>query len=172
MVSGLLITLSLILPPRPARPAEGLGVPEYKAKAALLYHFALLTEWPAPAKDPFRICTVGRDPFGPHLTPLTEKSLHGRPIEVHRHEYWSQAAACDVVFVARRFAAGASKPWQRPSPGVLTLSDAPGFAREGGIIELTLQGDRIRFDVNLRAAARNGLRFSSRMLGLAREVIR
>ena len=50
---------------------------------------------------------------------------------------------------------------------VLTVSDIDRFARRGGVIGLVLEGDRIRFEVNLKAAERAQLRLSSDLLKLA-----
>jgi len=53
---------------------------------------------------------------------------------------------------------------------ILTVSDAPGFLDEGGMIELRIIDRRIRFAVNVQAASRAGLRLSSQLLDLAIEV--
>lgn len=49
----------------------------------------------------------------------------------------------------------------------LSVSDATGFARTGGIIEFYVDSGRMRFAINVDAAQRSGLRLSSRLLGLA-----
>ena len=59
--------------------------------------------------------------------------------------------------------------WRDPLP-VLTVSDGKGFSLAGGIIELYVEGGRMRFAINLDAADRSGLRLSSRLLGLAKIV--
>ena len=53
---------------------------------------------------------------------------------------------------------------------VLTVSDGKGFAQAGGIIELYVEGGRMRFAINVDATARSGLRLSSRLLGLAKVI--
>ena len=53
---------------------------------------------------------------------------------------------------------------------VLTVADAPAFARQGGIAELYAEGNRMRFAVNLPAAQRARLQLSAKLLGLARLV--
>ena len=51
---------------------------------------------------------------------------------------------------------------------VLTIAETPGFARSGGIINLTTNpDDRIRFEINAGIAKRVGLRLSSKRLDLA-----
>ena len=54
---------------------------------------------------------------------------------------------------------------------VFTVSDVRGFASQmGGIAELYLQDDRMRFAINLENAHRTGLRLDAPMLSLAKIV--
>ncbi len=53
---------------------------------------------------------------------------------------------------------------------VLTISDVPDFAAQGGMIGLKLRADRVRFDINQGASRRAGLVLSSQLLKLADEV--
>jgi hypothetical protein len=54
-----------------------------------------------------------------------------------------------------------------PSRGTLTVGDTEGFAAEGGIVNLRVEGDKIHIQVNVGAAERQRIRISSRLLGLA-----
>ena len=49
----------------------------------------------------------------------------------------------------------------------LTVGEAAGFGARGGIINLTRQQNKLRFEVNLDAAARTHLKISSKLLSLA-----
>jgi len=51
---------------------------------------------------------------------------------------------------------------------VLTIGETPGFARNGGIINLILEDNKVRFEVNVQAAKDAELNISSRLLALAR----
>jgi hypothetical protein len=53
---------------------------------------------------------------------------------------------------------------------VLTVSDAAGFARTGGMVELFIEEGRMRFAVNVDALERAHVRLSSRVLALAKIV--
>ena len=53
---------------------------------------------------------------------------------------------------------------------MLTVSDAAGFAKAGGMIELFIEEDRMRFAVNVDALERAHVRLSSRVLALAKIV--
>jgi len=53
---------------------------------------------------------------------------------------------------------------------VLTVGDGEGFIDEGGMIGLVRSGDRLQFDINQPALQRAGLRASSQLLKLARNL--
>jgi hypothetical protein len=55
---------------------------------------------------------------------------------------------------------------------VLTVSDLPQFSRRGGMIQFILDGNRVRFEVNLTPAERAGLTLSSELLKLAAKISR
>ena len=147
---------------------------EYAVKAAFLYNFARFVEWPDDARvsPSFRICIVGDDPFGTALDDAVRgKKVHHRPVEV-THPDSDDLAGCHIVFVPSsekatvpRLLTGAA------APGVLTVGETDGFTHAGGIIGMRLQDSKVRFDVNLQAAQRAGLRVSSELLKLATEVI-
>jgi len=50
---------------------------------------------------------------------------------------------------------------------VLTVSDAERFCVLGGTIQFRTEADRVRFDVNVRAAEAAGLTVNSKLLKLA-----
>jgi hypothetical protein len=50
------------------------------------------------------------------------------------------------------------------------VSDTPDFITQGGCIQFTFAGNRIRFEVNLEAAQDAGLGLSSELLKVASSV--
>ena len=52
----------------------------------------------------------------------------------------------------------------------LTVGEVKGFAEQGGIINLTREENRLRFEVNIDAAAKSRLKISSKLLALAKIV--
>ena len=53
---------------------------------------------------------------------------------------------------------------------VLTIGETKGFAERGGIINFTIDQNKLHFEINLDAAQQTPLRISSRVLALARIV--
>jgi hypothetical protein len=168
----LAIVLALTLGSSTGRPESE---SEYRLKAAFLYNFARFVEWPAGALDAsptFRICIVGEDPFGGDLPVVVQgKRLQDRPIEIFRTD-GAELAGCHMVFIGSGETGHAARLLTGVvGRGVLTVGETQEFIRAGGMIGMRLEEDRVRFDVNVDAAQRAGLRMSSQLLKLATRVI-
>ena len=146
---------------------------EVAVKAALLFNFAKFAEWPALASGaPIIACIVGDDGIATALVgTVRAQQISGHPVEVRRSQDSGAWRVCQLLFIAdaetRSSDSGVGGIRTLP---VLTVSDGKGFSERGGIIELYLEGRRVRFAINVDAAERSGLRLSSRLLGLARVI--
>jgi hypothetical protein len=164
-----LVCAALVVAPAAA------AAPEYQLKAAFLYNFARFVEWPqgtVAATDPFRICIVGDDPFGDLLDQAVRgKTVHDRPVEVvHPDDLF--AIRCHIAFFARSGAPALPRLLTAlGGRGILTVGETEDFTRAGGVIAMRVEESKVRFDVNVDAAQRAGLRVSSQLLKLASRVI-
>ncbi|MFP4033298.1 MAG: YfiR family protein [Desulfococcaceae bacterium] len=161
-------TFSPLFPEAAAQETDALEGAEYRVKAAFVYHFARFTHWPDGAferpESPLILCVAGEPPGIEALFSLRDKLVRGRPILVRRFAP-DEAAACHVLFVgmaspervARAMGAVRRK-------GVLTIGESDAFVQQCGIIHFFLEGDHLRFGVNLSAAGRAEIRFSSQLL--------
>ena len=55
--------------------------------------------------------------------------------------------------------------------GVLTVGEMDQFGQSGGAIRFLLEENKVRFEINVGAAARARLKMSSKLLALAHSVI-
>lgn len=151
---------------------------EYEVKAAFMFRFAQFVEWPAGtfkgAGEPFTYCTIGDDPFHGAL----ERTLNGKIIgqRALRVEHLSEArkiGECQVLFVGgpadkkhieETLASAGTLP-------ILTVGEADQFVKNGGAIGFCTEDNKIRFEVNLDAAGKAGLRISAKLLALAKTVV-
>ena len=146
-------------------------------KAAFLFHFAQFVDWPPEAfKDgasPLTYCTAGEDPFHGALdASLNGKMIGDRPVRVVHFRQPQEIQGCQIVFLAtpeKKFIS-ATLANLRASP-VLTVGESEDFVQGGGIIGFFLEGNKVRFDINLDAAGRAKLKISARLLALAKTVI-
>jgi hypothetical protein len=173
--AGRLVAAALIglLTSAPPAAAAGDVAPDVAVKAAFLYNFAKFAEWPALAAGaPLVICVVGDDLLAAAMVDTVRgQLLSGHALEVAQPRETAQWRGCHLLFVAdaevRHAAAGLEALKSLP---VLTISDGRDFARATGITELFIEAGRMRFAINLDAAASSGVHLSSRLLGLAKIV--
>lgn len=149
-------------------------VTEYDVKAAFLLNFLKFVEWP-PAEEghqrtSFSICILGEDPFGPSIDRIVEgETVNNRPVLVRRVRVLREP--CEVLFVSGSERDVPAVLSELP-PGTLTVGEAPEFLQDGGMINFVIDDRRVRFDINRGAAERASLRISSRLLSVARTVLR
>jgi hypothetical protein len=149
---------------------------EYKVKAGFLFNFAKFTEWPPacfPAADgPLVIGVFSTDPAVAILEPvLRTAAINGHPVLLKRLAPEDDLRACHLIFLSRaerhRSAAVIAAV---QGAAVVTVSEIPGFAHDGGIINFVRQGESVRLEINLEAAERVGLKISSKLAGMGRLV--
>jgi len=148
---------------------------EYQVKAAFLLNFTKFVEWPPDAfpdaTSPINICVIGEDPFGTIL----DRTIEGEKVKRHGVTARRLLAdwdlrSCHILFISRsereRFAQIVSR---LRSSSVLTVSELPGFADAGGMIEFLIEEGKARFYINAATAEAAGLKLSSRLLRVAKE---
>ncbi len=154
--------------------AVGAATTEYAIKAAYVYNFAKFVEW--PREDPqtaLTMCVYGKSPLEGFLRETVRgKLVHGLPLEVKRmsgeDEDWSP---CGVVFFAPASREKLQTALNRlRGRDVLTIGESDAFAECGGMIMLAVEGERVRFDINLEAAENTRLKISSKLVQLGRKV--
>jgi hypothetical protein len=151
------------------------SVPVPRLKAAYLLNFVRFVEWPpdaAPAGGPLTVCIINDDRVARELErTLDGRAVDGRTVTVVRLAVSAPLPMCHVVYLA---ASG-----QHHSLDVigglkgklaLTVSDIPNFAKTGGMVELFVEGGRMRIAVNVDALQRANVRLSSRVLAISRIV--
>lgn len=138
--------------------------------AAFLYRLAQFVDWPVDApREPFVIGILHDDNLAGALEAVVAgKTIDGRPFEVCRLESSTDLLRCQIAYLGP----GESTLWpdllaRAVRSHVLTISDAPGFARHGGVITLVPDGCELRFEINTDTASCSGLRISSKLLTLA-----
>lgn len=143
-------------------------------KAAYTFHFLNLVQWEQSSARLY-FCVLGESEAGDRmLSSLNDKTVHGQSIRARRlPDDGSDHARCDALYIPESHAAHAPDLIKRnETTSTLTISDTPGFVSAGGVIGFVVVGDRLRFDVNERAAGKKRLKVSAKLLELAREVIR
>ena len=156
--------------------SESMFSREYQIRAAFLFNFAKFTRWPTDASShadtPLSFCVMGVTPLSLALVQfIAGKRIRGRQATMRRVTNSDEFIDCNVLFIARteqdaviRFAHILS------DSSVLTVGEIPHFAQKGGVIELLVVENKLRFAINVKAAKRARLKLSSHLLKLAQIV--
>jgi hypothetical protein len=153
--------------------ATAATTPEHVLKAAYLYNFALFVEWPPEAftaiDSPIVIGVIGSDPFNSALNlAVGDKHVGGRAVIVRQLQWDQDLTGCHILFVSSSEASRTGELATRLDKlPVLVVGETPGFARRGGTLNFTKEGQKVGFEVNLTAARRARLTISSSLLNLA-----
>ena len=158
--------------------ARGQSTPdEYQVKAAFLFHFAQLVEWPADSPNEggnsLFVCTLGDDPFYGQLeSTVAGKQIGSRILRIRHVRPLQDTRGCNVLFVSKsegnRIPALLANLRNAP---VLTVGESDDFLGAGGMIRLFLEGNKVRFEINRQAAESARLRISSQLLLFAKNVV-
>jgi hypothetical protein len=174
-LAALAAACALLSIPHPQ--TRGAAPTEYEIKAAYLYNFARFVQWTASANSfeagSFELCVLGKDPFGPALhNTIAGESIGGKYVVAKGVSSPRDAGDCREVFISSSEDSQLAEILPALNEGrALTVSDMPEFAQRGGMIGLVSENNRVRFEVNLTAAGRAGLSFSSQLLKVATKVI-
>jgi len=170
MKARLLLLAGMIVASATAE-ARAQSASEAELKAAYLFNFALFVEWPTRNKASFTVCQYGSDSLGSGAAALARKSLRGKTITV-RQANAKELSGCDMLYIPSSEKARIRDLAQRlRGSNVLTVSDAQGAAREGATIGLSIDGQKIVFEINVAEAKRNSLVISAKLLSLAETVV-
>lgn len=145
---------------------------EPQLEAAYLANFMKYVEWPAASRTTATICLFGRDTLGSYLAAYEGRTVGGRELRIRRVYGPDEMPNCQLVFIpdVEEARIGAVLKWSQ-GMSILTVSDAEGFARLGGGIELVRNAGRVQFIVNADTLARNTLKPGSQMMRLALRVL-
>ena len=170
---------------------------EWQIKAAFLYNFINFVDWPEgkmPDNDePILIGIIGNKEFTNAFNPMISKQAKGKNIAIKHFEHLNTAALSDSLTDAEQ-EQGIEELKKchvllishcHPSPTcdtaaliealkeapVLIISGGPGFLETGGHIRFLKENKKLRFEINLDAAKRSGLKIRSKLLKLATRVI-
>lgn len=155
---------------KPSKPSE------YQVKAVYLYNFGKFVHWPEAVpeskNESFAICILGQNPFGSSLSAtVTGETINGTHVVATQVSKPEEAMNCRILFISSSEAARLKQILSTlDRSSVLTVSDLPQFSQHGGMVEFVVDGNKVRFEVNLGPVEHAGLAFSSELLKLAANV--
>jgi hypothetical protein len=174
----LLCTSMLLVSLLPDAQSSAQVATEYQVKAAYVYNFTKFIEWPrddaAQGNSPLRLCVLDDKQFELTLRDVVNgKSVGPHPVTVMQVHAAGQARNCSILFISSSHSKEAARVVEElKDTSVVTVGEMEGFMEAGGMINFVLDNDRVHFQVNERAAEHAGLHVSSRLLNVAKQVVR
>ena len=150
---------------------------EYQIKAVFLFNFTQFVEWPASAfsqsEMPLIIGVLGNNPFGNYLNEAVfNEKANNHPLIVQYYNTLEEIKNCHILFINLTEKGKLEQALKSlKGKSILTVSDASGFLKQGGIIRFFTQDNKIQFQINPEAAKEVELLVSSKLLRLAEIVI-
>jgi YfiR/HmsC-like len=153
---------------------------EPEIKAAYLYNFGRYVEWPATARSngesrspDFAIGVVGDSPVvAPLRTIAASKKVGGRAIIIRQFLSEKDFRPCQMLFVpaGQNPELVAAILTKARETATLVVGDEEGFAQKQGQIGFYSDQNNMKFEINVGAAEKAGLKISSKLLSLGRIV--
>jgi len=172
LAAGLLMTCSpgQATEPAAAIAATALPTPARPPLITVVAGIVGYTRWPDDAAA-VRLCTLGDGRGVDELLHAAELGTAQRSISVRTAGGVHEAGrSCDAIYVGALAAAARSELMHelvgRP---VLLLGEGAAFCSDGGMFCLDAQASAVRFQANLDAIARSGLRVNPMVLRIARQ---
>lgn len=149
---------------------------ENQVKIAFLYNFVRFVEWPgstlARPDAPVVLGVLGSDALCAEMESMLQgKVVDAHPLVIRRFRSVEQAHASQILFIGRSLQNDLARILGLLSGmPVLTVGDTDRFTSLGGMIGFRMEDNKVRFEINIDAAQRGGLRLSSKLLSVARVV--
>lgn len=183
----LLVVLSIFAVPllNPAQ-VKAASYKEHDIKAALIYNFLKFVDWPEGTfkddqkgtKEAIRVGVVGKDAFASAEKIFGTRKIQERALKVilvpkKQLKDEKKLQELHVLFVSALAKGEANKvPPRLTKNAVLTIGEVEGFLEAGGIFNFVIEKKKVRFEVNLAAAEEARIKIRSKLLRLAKRVIK
>jgi hypothetical protein len=147
---------------------------ERRVKAAFLYKFLGYADFPPGAfldgASAVTIGVVGADDLAAELArAVAGRTINNRPVLVRALRDTEVQTPVHLLFVGGADPARVGR-LVRQASAMLVVTECEDGLREGSVINFRIIDERVRFDVSLDAAERNGIKLSSRLLTVANRV--
>jgi len=151
--------------------------------SAYLYNFLLFAHWPEDGQKPaiqttMTICVLGDETLAEQFGPVEGKAIKGsqytlRVKSIRAPLQDADLDGCALLFIGRQPGLPVPELLARlKGRSILTVSDRPDFAAQGGMLALVEVDGKLRWQVNQAVAEDNGLRLDAQLLRNATAVIK
>lgn len=138
-----------------------------QVKAAFLFNFVKFVQWPSAA-EPLVIGVAGDEELAVALARAVDgRTVQGRPVEVRKLSPNAGPEGYHVLHLGGLDDNEAAAWLARVRGPVVTVGSTVRFLRDGGMVRIFIDHQRLRFQVNRGRADQAGVRISAQALSLA-----
>jgi hypothetical protein len=139
---------------------------EYVLKAAFLYRFIDYVDWGNNEGQNFTISVLGESEIMNPLNEIAkEKKVRGKNMYIKKCLDINDIGLCQVLFISHTYTADISSVistiGNRP---ILIVTEQKDACEKGAQINFLIAEDKLKFEINPKAASKAGLKISSELL--------
>ena len=146
-----------------------------RIEGAYLFKFGAYISWPAESfagpDSPFVIGVAGDDTMADELAALVAgRAVNGHPVQVRQVHAGQNTSGIHLLFVAGDTPQGDALIGATRNKPTVTVTEGDDGLDRGADMTFVLVNDRVRFDIALDVALRDGVKVSSQLLSVADKV--
>lgn len=144
---------------------------EYLIKAGYIEKFTHFVEWPSLETDNdtiFKIAIIGEDQFESALHEIFKNvKVKNRTVQISRISSIEEIQNCLILVISGQVNNLDEILGYTTGKQILTISENKGYGKKGVVINLFLDDNYIRYEINQRSLEKSRLKMSSLLLSTA-----
>lgn len=142
---------------------------ESNLKAVFIYNFTKYIDWEnVEQEDNFIIGILGTSSLDGPINEIAKTNfIKNKKIVLKHFSKPEDISYCNILFIPRGYPVPLQSVLDKVDKGVLTITEEPGFARQGSAINFVVSNDKLKFEINRKAINAAGLKAGSQLLKLA-----
>ena len=140
---------------------------EYALKAAFIYRFIEYVEWDKNNNSKtFEIGVLKESPITEMLVEISkDKKVKDKKMYIREYDDLNDIGFCDILFVSQNY----DRPIEEViskfgNKNLLIITEKIGYGAKGSHINFLISENKLKFEVNLSAVKKAGLKLSSQLL--------
>jgi hypothetical protein len=141
-----------------------------KYYSLFIYNFSKYIKWPDSGNSSEFVIGVLGSPDMVNILSKTaaSKTVNGADIVVKQFNDASEISDCHILFISERESSKLDEITSlTPNESILIVTDKPGLAKKGSIINFIEKDGKIKFELNQADAEARGLKVSGSLVSLA-----
>jgi hypothetical protein len=146
---------------------------DYKYHSVFIYNFTRYVKWPESSLgNEFVIGVLGNSGITAHLEKMAQtKTVNGKSIVVKTFKNAEQVSGCQMIFVSETKSRELSALRnQLAGQATLIISEKPGMAKEGSMINFIIHNGRWNFELNQASTDLHQLKVSTELSKFAHKI--